>query len=111
MSGFTEERFKDYQERMKTFPEKYNVDKEAAFKHVTGYGADHCAWRYVKIHGAVEMMGGWANCSYWIQNHANNYFMTCEKLVKLLEKVGRHLPKEQREGFKAELLQILKDEP
>jgi hypothetical protein len=107
--GYAEERYKEYQERMKNFSEIYNKDTNEGVKHVTGFDSQHCAYRYTKIHGAVEMMGGWANCAYWMQNHAANYFRTCEKLEKLLRQTIQQLPKEERKVRVEELDKVLKN--
>lgn len=109
MSSYTQEMYAEFVKRKETFAEIYNQDTNAGIEHLTGLNEKSAAWRYSKIHGAVELMGGWANCSYWIINHASNYFRTCEKLVLLTQKYGRNLPKEMRQDFNEELERILKD--
>jgi len=108
MSSYTQEQYDHYKDRMKEFSEKYNQDTGKAVEFVTGFDEKHCAYRYVKIHGAVELMGGWANCSYWMQNHAANYFQTCEKLALLLNQtINQVKDKSEREKLKKKMEGIL----
>lgn len=109
MSTYTQNEFRLYQERMKDFSTIYNQDTDKAVKHVIGFDEKHAAYRYVRVHGAVELMGGWANFSYWIQNHASNYFRTCEKLETLANRLINQLPKNRREEAREQLSRILKD--
>lgn len=110
--GYTEDCYKDYLKRMETFSERYNKNSNEAVEHATaGFNEKSCARRYVEIHGAVVLMGGWANCSYWIRNHARNYFETCSKLEKLVNQAINHVKdKDDREKLKEKLLCILRED-
>lgn len=47
----------------------------------TGYEMHHQAWRYSKLHDAVDKMGGFANFKHWVINKAAN----CKKSWDALE--------------------------
>lgn len=108
--SYCNQQFALYNERKKTFHDIYNRDTNEGIKHLTGLDEQLCAYRYAKIHGAVELMGGWANCSHWIQNHANNYFNTCENILGLAKKYSHKLSKEDRLKFNEELKKMLEEE-
>lgn len=62
----------------------------------SGFGESSEAWRYRKIHHAVDQMGGFANFSEWVNYHAKEYFCTVQNLdgkldiaVKALELLRR----------------------
>ena len=81
----------DYKKRLAENINLYNNDqKEEFFQKVTGYDMDHCAWRYSKIHGAVERMGGFANFRHYVNECAETDYLAFEKLenkIFVLERI------------------------
>ncbi len=93
-SEYCEKNYKRYIAKYKdkeTWSKIYNEDRDAGCKHLTGFGQNQCAWRYLELHGTVELMGGFANASYWITRHAASYFNLCEEIQEEKDNLVRVL--------------------
>jgi len=81
MSDYCKEQYNKYKKRMETFSDIYNNDMEKGIKHATCTESHHCAYRYAKIHGVVERMGGWANFSSYVNDCAKTDYLVFEELA------------------------------
>lgn len=78
---------KDYDEVMKerdALKSQLSACEGELKTNQTGFEEKSEAWRYRKIHAAVEQMGGFANFESWVNEHAKDYFESLEKSIILL---------------------------
>lgn len=72
--------YENWKKKYEEHIELWNTDKEECCKKITGYDTTHAAYRYMKIDGAVNRMGGWANFSDYVNRCADDDYMTFKKL-------------------------------
>lgn len=95
MSDVCKQWYQDYKKKYEANVNLYNKEdtQEEFFKNVTGYGKNHCAWRYVRIHGAVERMGGMANFAHYVNTCAEEDYKAFRNLEARLKKAETLLVK------------------
>lgn len=66
--------------------EEYDILAERLDKGFgSGLSTTAEAYRYAQIHKAVEDMGGFANFSAWVTEHAKDYFMSLEQALSVID--------------------------
>ena len=79
--------FKDWKKRYNENIELWNTDKEACSKAITGHDLAHNTWRMMRISGAVDHMGGFANFSHYINKSAEHDYEMFRKQHKIINNV------------------------
>lgn len=70
------------------FVDKADYDQVAEAlegKHGTGLSISQNSYRYSQIDKAVDQMGGFANFSVWVNEHAKDYFMSLDKALSIID--------------------------
>lgn len=93
MSDICKQWYKDYQKKYKDNVDLFNKEdaQDQFFVNVTGFNKQHCAWRYARIHGAVERMGGMANFSHYVNTCAEEDYKAFKNLTEQLKKANELL--------------------
>lgn len=99
MSNVCKKWYENYKKKHEQFIYLWNSDKEECCKKITGYDVGHCAWRYLKIHGAVDRMGGFANFSSYSNKSAESDYLHLEKLEKRIMEAEKILNKIENENY------------
>lgn len=72
------------------------LNEETTYENFAGYDPDktgtlysHWAFNFYQIYPAINAMGGWANFSSWIREHAETYFNYCTNHENVLAELVR----------------------
>lgn len=82
MSDICKNWYKSHKKRYEENIHLWNTDKEACSKAITGHDLNHNAWRMIKISGAVDRMGGFANFSYYVNKCAETDYQCFDEKVQ-----------------------------
>jgi len=82
MSDVCKNWYGQYKKNYDKYIDLFDTNIHECLKEITGSSVNNAVWRYLKIHGAIMRMGGFANFSHYVNKCADDDYKTFEKLEK-----------------------------